>query len=274
MKMFSVALLLLLSLGAQAQTRLVSIDGSITEIIYALGAQTQLVGVDTTSRYPKAATELPDVGYMRQLSVEGILSLAPTTVIATQDAGPPAVFEQLKAAGVDVVRIDDEPSVAGIQAKIAAVAEVVGAVDSGQQLQQLVEQQVAEARAALSSMRGKRALLLLGAGNRGLMAAGQDTQAQALLDMLGWNNVIDHHSYKPLNPESALAAAPEIVLVAQTGPLEVSSVQQQLALTPAVKDDRVVLLDAGLLLGFGPRLATALQQLEQALVAQPKMAGQ
>ncbi|GGY52186.1 hemin ABC transporter substrate-binding protein [Bacterioplanes sanyensis] len=265
-RLIASALMLLLSLGSQAQMRLVSIDGSITEIIYALGGEQQLVGVDTTSRYPHAATQLPDVGYMRQLSVEGILSLTPTTVIATEDAGPEAVFSQLKAAGVEVVRLQDEASVAGVQAKIAAVAQLMGREAQGKALQQQVEQQVAQARQRLAPLAGKRALLLLGAGNRGLMAAGQGTQGQALLHMLGLKNVVGYQGYKPLSPESALAAAPEVVIVAQTGPLEASSVKQQLALTPAVKNDQLVMLDAGLLLGFGPRLGAALQQLEQALV--------
>jgi iron complex transport system substrate-binding protein len=265
-RLIASALMLLLSLSSQAQMRLVSIDGSITEIIYALGGEQHLVGVDTTSRYPHAATQLPDVGYMRQLSVEGILSLTPTTVIATEDAGPEAVFSQLKAAGVEVVRLQDEASVAGVQAKIAAVAQLMGREAQGKALQQQMEQQVEQARQRLAPLAGKRALLLLGAGNRGLMAAGQGTQGQALLHMLGLNNVVDYQSYKPLSPESALAAAPEVVIVAQTGPLEASSVKQQLALTPAVKNDQLVMLDAGLLLGFGPRLGAALQQLEQALV--------
>lgn len=267
MKAWLVALAMALSsLSSQAQMRLVSIDGSVTEIIYALGAEQQLVAVDTTSRYPPAATELPDVGYMRQLSVEGILSLTPTTVIASDDAGPEEVFAQLQAAGVKVVKVKDDASLAGVQAKIAAVASALGREAAGEALQQQVEQQVQQAQQRLAPLAGQRALLLLGAGNRGLMAAGTGTQAQALLDMLSLENVIQHPGYKPLNPESALAVAPEVVIVAQTGPLQVDNIRQQLALTPAVKNDRVVVLDAGLLLGFGPRLAQALTHLQQALL--------
>lgn len=275
MKVLLVALAMALSsMSSQAQMRLVSIDGSVTEIIYALGAEQQLVAVDTTSRYPPAATELPDVGYMRQLSVEGILSLTPTTVIASDDAGPEEVFGQLQAAGVTVVKVKDDASLAGVQAKIAAVARALGREAAGEVLQQQVEQQVQQAQQRLAPLAGQRALLLLGAGNRGLMAAGTGTQAQALLDMLALENVIQHPGYKPLNPESALAVAPEVVIVAQTGPLQVDNIRQQLALTPAVKNDRLVVLDAGLLLGFGPRLAQALTQLQQALLDGQSLAEQ
>ncbi|MGB1092809.1 MAG: heme/hemin ABC transporter substrate-binding protein, partial [Oceanobacter sp.] len=98
--------------------RVVSIDGSLTEIIYALNAQGRLVGVDTTSRYPQAATQLPQVGYMRQLSVEGILSLMPDLVIATPDAGPESVFQQLKEAKVRVLIVPNDYSLTGVLNKV------------------------------------------------------------------------------------------------------------------------------------------------------------
>ncbi|WGE87266.1 ABC transporter substrate-binding protein [Actinobacillus equuli subsp. haemolyticus] len=82
---------------APAQERIVSIGGDVTEIIYALGAEQALVGRDSTSIAPLAAQQLPDVGYMRQLNVEGILALKPTKVISSDVARPSVVFEQLKS---------------------------------------------------------------------------------------------------------------------------------------------------------------------------------
>ncbi len=80
--------------AAQAQRstakmpRIVSVSGATTEIVYALGAEKQLVGTDTTSLFPAAALQTPKVGYMRQLSAEGLLSLKPDAVIGTTEAGP------------------------------------------------------------------------------------------------------------------------------------------------------------------------------------------
>ena len=73
-----------------------TISGAITEVVYALGAEGQLVGTDTTSLFPAAAQKTPKVGYLRQLSAEGILSLKPDAVIATSEAGPPVVLDQLR----------------------------------------------------------------------------------------------------------------------------------------------------------------------------------
>ena len=80
--------------------RIVSVGGALTEIVYALEAQGELVGVDTTSLYPVVAQQLPQVGYARTLSAEGVLSLAPTQLIATEEAGPQAVLRQVRDAGV------------------------------------------------------------------------------------------------------------------------------------------------------------------------------
>lgn len=74
MKNWLLSLLFVLPLGASASERIVSIGGDVTEIVYALGAEQQLIARDSTSLHPQAAAALPDVGYMRQLNAEGILS--------------------------------------------------------------------------------------------------------------------------------------------------------------------------------------------------------
>ena len=114
-----------LSQADALQPRLISIDGAITEIIYQLNAAENLVAVDSTSKHPKAATELPNVGYMRALSAEGILSLQPTQIITTSAAGPQAVIAQLKKSGVDNTVIDQPYTVAGTKTKILTLGKML-----------------------------------------------------------------------------------------------------------------------------------------------------
>ena len=241
---------------------IISIDGALTEIVYALGAQDRLLAVDTTSRYPQAVTELPQVGYMRQLSAEGILSLHPELVIASKEAGPEMVFEQLMAAGIKVVRIDAPSSLEGVLLKVKQVAEVLGLENNGAILTEKIQ---SETEAILSDIAGEKSpstLFLLGASGRGLMAAGQDTKAQALMDMLNIQNAFAHQGYKPVSAEGALLAAPEVVLVGHTGPADTVSVKQTLAMTPASNNNQIHAIDVGLALGFGPRIAEALAMLK------------
>ncbi|MCA6061233.1 ABC transporter substrate-binding protein [Thalassolituus sp. ST750PaO-4] len=263
--LFSFALFSSAVLSAE---RVVSIDGSLTEIIYALNAQDALVAVDTTSRYPQAATELPDVGYMRQLSAEGILALSPTLVLASTDAGPDSVFEQLQQAGVKIVRVRNHYSVDGVLNKIQAVADALNKPDAGRALAGSIKQQADAALASIpADAAAPAALFILGAGNRGLMAAGSKTQADAMLALLNARNVMAYNGYKPVSAEAVLQAGPEVVLIANTeaaadtSQAQSAALNTQLAMTPAFRQQRIHTLDTSLVLGFGPRIGSALEQL-------------
>ncbi|MCD8522965.1 MAG: ABC transporter substrate-binding protein [Saccharospirillaceae bacterium] len=260
--------LIVFSSSVLSAERVVSIDGSLTEIIYALGADGSLVAVDTTSRYPQAATQLPDVGYMRQLSAEGILALSPTLVLASTDAGPDTVFEQLQQAGVRVERIRNDYSIDGVLNKIHRVAGALNKADAGRTLAGRIKQQ---ADAVLASIPADAVppstLFILGAGHRGLMAAGHKTQADAMLALLNARNVMAYDGYKPVSAEAVMQAGPEVVFIANTESAAHHSQSQsallstQLAMTQAFRQQRIHTLDTSLILGFGPRIGSALEQL-------------
>lgn len=265
----AVLLLCLLGLPTFASERLVVVDGALTEIIYALDQQHRLVGVDTTSQYPTDTSELPSVGYKRALSAEGILSLQPSLVLATDDAGPPEVLTQLQAAGVPVEMIPDEPSVMGLREKIRAVARLLHETAAGEALVTQVDADLHRVQQALSDgEHSPRVLFLLHVGSGTDLSAGQDTAADAVIQLAGGSNVLHDafSGYKPLSPEAALSAAPEVILLTQRN-LEglggVDGVLQRagLASTPAAAQGRIVAMDGLLLLGFGPRLGEAVNEL-------------
>src|SRR5580698_8821857 len=104
-------------------SRIVSIGGSITEILYALGLQQNIVAIDTTSLYPPSALkDKPNVGYMRQLSAEGVLALSPTVILATDGTGPQQTIDVLEQAKVPFVRVPDTFTANGIIEKIGIVS--------------------------------------------------------------------------------------------------------------------------------------------------------
>lgn len=256
--------------GQASADRLVSIDGSLTEIIYALGAESDLVGVDTTSTYPAAATELPDVGYMRALSAEGILSLAPDRVITTADAGPADALSQLQAAGIEIDILDNTPSLAGLISKIQATAKVVDRREAGDDLAALVETDVEQAQTAIAEQLGPlKVMFVMDGGSRGFQVAGRDTLADGVLDVAGFNNVFDDiQGYKPLTPEAAINANPDVILVFHSQKsLDELAANPALSLTHAVQNGRLYNVDDLDLLSFGPRLGTALQGLLERMTA-------
>jgi iron complex transport system substrate-binding protein len=103
-----------------AAERIISLGGDVTEIVYALEAQQQLVAKDSTSTWPAAARSLPDVGYIRQLNAEGILSLRPTLVLASAQAQPSLVLQKVEDSRVKVVNIPGGNDLSAIDKKIAA----------------------------------------------------------------------------------------------------------------------------------------------------------
>jgi iron complex transport system substrate-binding protein len=267
----SAALMLLGATAAQAD-RLVTIGGDVTEIVFALGEGARVVGVDQTSMYPKDATALPQVGYLRNLSAEGILSLKPDLVIAGAHAGPPAVLDQLKDAKIKLVSIPAEESMAGVLAKIDAVAAALGVADEAAALKASIERRMAVVDTALKSAdRGAKAMFLLAQGPGGAIAAGKGTAADAMIALAHATNVAaGFEGYKPLTPESAVALAPDTIIVAEhavamLGGLDKLKQRPEIAITPAGKNNRIVVMDALLLLGFGPRTPDAVVMLARAV---------
>lgn len=262
------AAVLPLPVAAQpAARRLISLSGALTEMVYLLGADSLLVGTDTTSLFPEAAQKTAKVGYVRQLSAEGLLSLKPDAVIGTNEAGPAVVLEQVRQAGVRVSLIAARHDWAEVQAKLALVGRETGRAEQARALQEkldaewsAVQQQVAKAG------RRPRALFILSHSGTP-MVSGRGTAADALIAMAGGINVVsEFQGYRPLTAEAMAAAAPDI-LVNTTQGLEALGGEAafwrrpELALTPAFARKALVALEANQLLGFGPRLPEAVREL-------------
>ena len=134
-------------------SRIVSIGGDVTEILYALNAGDKIVAVDSTSQYPADVMKTKKViGYMRALPAEGVLAANPTLILAAKDAGPAEVVALLKASSVPYVEVPDDQTPEGAAAKIRFVASVVGAQAEGEALAKGLEQdfkQLAELRAKI-----------------------------------------------------------------------------------------------------------------------------
>lgn len=257
--------------------RLISIGGAVTELVYELGMQQQLVGVDSTSLYPAAAQKLPNVGYARTLAAEGLLSLTPSLIVATEDAGPPAVLRQLEAARVPLHVLRADHSFEGLLGRTQRLGELLGRPAEATALVERLNTRWASAQQKVQQLRqghaAPRVLFVLSHGMNQIRIAGQDTAADAMLTYAGATNALQGVTgYKPLTPEAVIAAAPDFILATDQG-LEAAGGAEGLlkvpglAQTPAGRARMVVSFEALELLGFGPRLPQAVAQLAQALHA-------
>jgi iron complex transport system substrate-binding protein len=249
-------------------TRIVSIGGAITEILYALGFEDRLAGVDTTSLYPPAALrDKPNVGYMRQLSAEGVLGLNPSLVLAEQGAGPKTTMDVLEAARVPLVLVPDVFSEQGLLDKIKLVGQAMGADKQAACLTAVVADDLAQLR----ELRGKvtkpvRVMFVMSLLNGRALAAGKNTAANAIIALAGAVNAIDgYDGYKIVDDESIVAARPDVVLSIQRGKDSVDAeavyLHPAFALTPVVVSKGFISMEGLYLLGFGPRTAAAVREL-------------
>lgn len=259
-------------LAQEKASRIVSLGGSVTEIAVALGAQDRLIARDTTSTFPESILALPDVGYIRALSPEGVLSVGPDLILSEAGAGPAEAVEVLKAAGVPFVQVSGDPTPQGIVAKITDVAAALDLPAEGAALAAQVDTglKAAEARAAAVTAK-QRVLFILSLQGGKVMAAGEGTEAAGIIALAGGENAATgFHGYKPMTDEAVLAAAPDVILMMdREGDLAMSNddvmAQPALAQTPAAQAGRVVRMDGLLLLGFGPRTPEAAATLYAAL---------
>lgn len=259
--------------SSDAAARVIGLGGTVTEIVVALGAGDRLVGRDTTSGYPPSVLALPDVGYLRQLSAEGVLSLSPDLMIAEADAGPPEVVAQLQATGLGYVTLPQDWSADGVAARITTVGAALGREAEAARLAHDVSARLAETEAKAQALPAprKRVMFVLSLQGGRIMAAGQGTAADAVITMAGAENALQgFEGYKPVSDEAVQAAAPDVVLMMdRPGALD-RPAAEVLALpafagSPAAQNGALLQMDGLRLLGFGPRLPDALADLQAAL---------
>ena len=251
-----------------------SVGGAVTESIYALGAENSLVARDTTSTYPPEAETLPDVGYMRALSPEGVLSVAPALVIAEDGAGPPETIEVLRSAGIPVVTVPLATDADGIAEKIRIVGEALGVPGRAGRLAADVEARVAAARGRAETAAGgtrKRVLFILSTQGGRILASGTGTAADAIIGLAGGVNAArGFEGYKPMSDEAVSQAAPDVILMMDRGgdhaiTNELLFAMPALQPTPAAETAAILRMNGLYLLGFGPRTAEAVAELNARL---------
>ncbi|CAI0949812.1 MULTISPECIES: hemin ABC transporter substrate-binding protein [Serratia] len=254
-------------LAAVAAERIVSIGGDVTEIAFALGAGDEVVARDSTSLHPAAVQKLPDIGYMRQLNAEGILALKPTLILTTELAEPALVLKQLEDSGVKVVRIPGDTTVQAVPEKISVIADAINRSSQGKQLAERYQQQLA---AIANTPLPVKVLFVMSHGGITPMAAGQQTAADAIIRAAGLKNAMQGFSrYRPLSQEGVIASEPDLLLVTTDGVRSIGGQENLwllpgMALTPAGKNRRVLIVDDMALLGFGLETPQALGLLRKA----------
>ena len=247
--------------------RIVTVPGNVTETVFALGLGDSVVGVCASSRYPDAVEAIPKVGYRTNLSAEGVLSLAPSIVIATPEAGPKDVMDQIRNAGIRVEIVAGERTMDGAVNRITEVAALLGKEAEGQQIVDAMRKDISDVIKSDGDVGSKPKVLFIYVARNRSMVAGTGTAAEAMIDLAGGvNAVTSFKEFKPINPEAIVSANPDFILLDHSGLKSLGGVDGALKLpgvsqTTAGQKRQIIAMDKTLLLGFGPRLSEGATEL-------------
>ncbi|WEV28139.1 ABC transporter substrate-binding protein [Streptomyces sp. 71268] len=253
--------------------RIVPLTGSLSEIVFTLGLGDRVVGRDVTADFAQAR-KLPVVTRAHDVSAENVLSLKPTVVLADTSTGPAEAIDQIRDAGVPLITLAPAKELADVGTRIDAVAAALGVPDAGRELRERTERRIDAVRADIKRPAdGKRprvAFLYLRGSAAVYLLGGRDSGAGSLLEAAGARDAGRESGlekdFTPITSEALAKAAPDAILVMSKGLDSVGGVDGLLKLpgvaeTPAGMDRRVVSIEDGKLLNYGPRTDQVLRSL-------------
>lgn len=267
---FLIGLLFLLSPGfadAAQALRIVSANGTLSEILAGLGLEKQLVGVDVTSTYPASLEKLPKIGHNRTIAAEGILALNPDVIVYTdQSMLSPAVIRQLSSSGKKVVAFKHEYSKDGA---IRLIREVGAYFNANAQAEKMVKALQTDLAKIPAPANPKKLLFIYARGTGTLMVSGTGTSLDKMFALTGHKNAVTGFTdFKPLTAESLIVANPDVLVLFSSGLESLEGMDGLLkvpgvASTNAGRNRKIVTMDGQYLTGFGPRLGKAAAELSQ-----------
>lgn len=256
--------------NAAAQSpKIVSVNGTVSEILAGIGMETNIMGTDITSNYPESLKSKPKVGHNRNLSAEGILSLQPEVVTGLASEITPELSTQLKNAGVKLVLFNQTFSADGTRQLIHNVARAFGKPQAAEPIIKKLNADLASAAKIAQSGSKPKVLFIYARGTGTMMVAGEHTQMQSIIELAGGTNAVQGFTdFKPLTPEALVSANPDVILLFSSGMQSLGGADgllnvQGVAQTTAGKNKRFVTMDGELVSSFGPRLGLAVKELAQ-----------
>lgn len=246
--------------------KIVSLNGSISEVLVALGYESNIIGRDVTSTYPTTLKDkAKDLGHTMSITAEPILELKPDVIFAGSKDLKPELMEQLTKAGITVEIIDQDYSIDGTKNFIKTIAEKLGN-ENYQTYLDAIDTKIKEVQPISKK---PKVLFIYARGAGTLMIAGNNTPVKSMIELAGGENAVNNiYEYKPLTPEALVNANPDYILLFDTGLQSLGGVEgvlkiEGVAATNAGKNKKIIAMDGQFLSGFGPRVADAVVELNQ-----------
>ena len=259
MKHLFISILIFCSLFANnLNERVITIGGCVTETVFALEMGQNVVAVDISSSIPNKVTQLPQVGYIRGISTEGILSMNPDKILTTTEMGPPKVVQQLKDAGINLKIFNAPKNYDDILSLIDDVATFLDVSKKGEQLKsELIElnNQITELK-----LDKPKIVFFMSPALGSYNAAGSGTRADYLINYIGGENIFtnDFKRYTKVSKEDIIKYNPDIILTGYVRELNKKEVvdifknSDEFQSVAAIKNNQLYGVSVGEVLNFGP----------------------
>jgi len=252
---------------AAVPSRIVCAGSDVTETVVALAGIEAVKGVDTTSQTPAAVRALPSIGYLRQISVEGVLSLRPDLLISNRDLGPQPAVEQLRGTGLRVELVEGDLDGEGIAAKVRRIGALIGRQAEAEALAQTVSRKMTALAERLKGVATRPTIVFVRSADGGvLLAAGKLDLVNAAFALAGGVNPLDFPGFKPVSREVLAASPPDFIVtgadvIAKAGGAQAFLQAGGLEQAFAGKPDRLAAVDMTTLFSFGPSTADEIERL-------------
>lgn len=268
-----ISLILIRPSYANKAERLVVIGGTLTEIVFSLGAGESVVGVDATSVYPTATKDIKNLGYRQGISLEGVLSLKPNLVLASSKLTPKELIKQLKDLGVKTVVVKEDDSFESAKEKIKEIAEVLSKNKEGIQLLEKLQNDLnsIEENEKLANL---KVLFVYARGGNRVFLSGKETSAHEMIKLSGAKNAFSSVvGFRPITTEALVKGNPDVIVMLKSGEASLKTAENSIwslpgvAMTTAGKNKNLILVDDLSFMGFGPRSANELLKFKKSLLS-------
>lgn len=249
------------------KVKIVSLNGTVSEIVAGIGMEKNLVGTDITSNYPESLKSKPKIGHNRRVNAEGVLALQPNIVVGIAKEVSPQLAAQFKASGIRLILFDREFTVQGTRNLIHAIADSLQRPEKADSIVKSFDSQLAAAQKQIQNTKRPKVLFIYARGTGTMMVGGTGTPVEKVIDLAGGQNAITEFAeYKPLTAEALVKANPDVILLFPDGLESIGGAEgllkvQGISQTTAGKQKKFVTMEGELLTSFGPRLGQAVTEL-------------